>query len=97
LRPIWAVEADTFTFVPAHTMPPPGTWWVVFFDSRDQAGALAYHDLLNEGLPISKVFVKTLLEDKAKVSVGATHEIREMAVVLAEQRLPGSAGRLLGL
>ena len=46
----------------------------------DQADALAYHDLTNEGLPISKIFVKTILADKASVSVGATHEICEMAV-----------------
>jgi hypothetical protein len=55
-------------------------WWVVFLDDSDQADALAYHDLTNEGLPISKVFVKTLLADKADVGVGATHEICEMAV-----------------
>ena len=52
----------------------------MFLDDSDQAGALAYHDLTNEGLPISKIFVKTLLSDKATVSVGATHEICEMAV-----------------
>jgi len=49
-------------------------------DDSDQADALAYHDLTNQGLPISKVFVKTLLADKASVSVGATHELCEMAV-----------------
>jgi hypothetical protein len=80
LRPIWGVDAATFTFVPAHQMPPAGSWWVVFLDNSDQAGALAYHDLTNEGLPISKIFVKTLQDDKASVSVGATHEICEMAV-----------------
>jgi len=32
------------------------------------------------GLPISKVFVKTIQADKASVSVGASHEICEMAV-----------------
>jgi hypothetical protein len=57
-----------------------GTWWVVFLDDSDQANALAYHDLTNEGLPISKVFVKTIQADKESVSVGATHEICEMAV-----------------
>ena len=49
-------------------------------DDSDQAGALAYHDLTDEGLPISKVFVKTIKADNASVSVGATHEICEMAV-----------------
>jgi hypothetical protein len=80
LEPIWGVEAATFQFVPAGTTPPAGTWWVVFLDNSDQANALAYHDLTNDGLPISKVFVKTILADGANVSVGATHEICEMAV-----------------
>jgi hypothetical protein len=80
LRPIWGVDAATFTFVPKHQMPPAGSWWCVFLDNSDQAGALAYHDLTNEGLPISKVFVKTLQQDNASVSVGATHELCEMAV-----------------
>ena len=80
LEAIWSVEAATFTFVPRGQAPAAGSWWVVFLDDSDQAGALAYHDLTNEGLPISKVFVKTILSDKASVSVGATHEICEMAV-----------------
>jgi hypothetical protein len=80
LRPIWGVDQSAFTFVPKGQAPAPGAWWVVFLDDSDQADALAYHDLTNEGLPISKVFVKTILADKASVSVGATHEICEMAV-----------------
>lgn len=80
LLPIWGVEQAKFAFVPRSAAPAPGSWWVVFLDNSDQAGALAYHDLTNEGLPISKVFVKTLQEDKASLSVGATHEICEMAV-----------------
>ncbi len=80
LRPVWGVDAAAFTFVPAHQMPAAGSWWLVFLDNSDQAGALAYHDLTNEGLPISKVFVKTLIADGASVSVGATHELCEMAV-----------------
>jgi len=80
LGPIWGVNPATFTFVPKGQAPASGTWWVVFLNDSDQADALAYHDLTNEGLPISKVFVKTLLDDKANIGVGATHEICEMAV-----------------
>jgi hypothetical protein len=80
LESVWGVEQATFSFVPKGHAPPKGSWWVVFLDNSDQAGALAYHDLTNEGLPISKVFVKTLLADNASVSVGATHELCEMAV-----------------
>jgi hypothetical protein len=80
LQSVWGVGDANFTFVPKGQTPASGTWWVVFLDDSDQAGALAYHDLTNEGLPISKVFVKTILADNASVSVGATHEICEMAV-----------------
>lgn len=80
LDPIWGVGSAKFAFIPKNQTPPAGSWWVVFLDDSDQADALAYHDLTNEGLPISKVFVKTLLKDNASISVGATHEICEMAV-----------------
>jgi hypothetical protein len=80
LAPIWGIDAATFAFTPKGQAPAAGTWWVVFLDDSDQAGALAYHDVTNEGLPISKVFVKTIIADNAAVSVGATHEICEMAV-----------------
>jgi hypothetical protein len=80
LRPVWGVDTGTFEFVPKGHTPATGTWWVVFLDNSDQAKALAYHDLTNEGLPISKVFVKTIASDHASISVGATHEICEMAV-----------------
>jgi hypothetical protein len=80
LNNVWGVGQAQFNFVKKGAAPAAGTWWVVFLDNSDQANALAYHDLTNEGLPISKVFVKTLLADKASVSVGATHEICEMAV-----------------
>ena len=80
LRSVWGVEPATFAFVPNRERPAPRTWWVVFLDNSDQAGALAYHDLTNEGLPIAKVFVDAFLADNASVSVGASHEICEMAV-----------------
>ena len=80
LQSVWAVEDATFTFTPKTQAPPSGSWWLVFLDDSDQAGALAYHDLTDQGLPISKVFVKTLKSDGASISVGATHELCEMAV-----------------
>ena len=80
LNSVWGVGAATFVFNPKRQSPPPGSWWVVFLDNSDQANALAYHDLTNEGLPISKVFVKTVQADKASLSVAASHELCEMAV-----------------
>src|SRR3979411_2761855 len=40
-----------------------GAWAMVFLDDADQPGALAYHDLTPDGLPESKVFVKTTLKN----------------------------------
>ena len=57
-----------------------GAWAIVFLDNADQPGALAYHDLTPDGLPISKVFVKTTLKNKELVSVSASHELVEMLV-----------------
>src|SRR5882724_8040435 len=55
-------------------------WAVVFLDNADQPGALAYHDLTPEGLPLSKVFVKTTIANGDLVSVSASHELVEMLV-----------------
>jgi hypothetical protein len=80
LTAAWGVEPAAFAFLARGQAPAPGAWWVVFLDDSDQAGALAYHDLTNEGLPLAKVFVSALLADGASISVGASHEICEMAV-----------------
>lgn len=58
----------------------PGAWAIVFLDSADVQGALGYHDLTPDGLPLSKVFVKTTIEGGQKVSVTACHELAEMLV-----------------
>jgi hypothetical protein len=80
LAAAWAVETARFALLPKGDAPAPGTWWVVFVDNSEQAGALAYRDLTNDGLPICKVFVDMLRADNASISVGASHEICEMAV-----------------
>jgi len=80
LNAAWGVGAAQLSFSPKSATPAPGSWWVVFLDNSDQANALAYHDLTNEGLPISKIFVKTIQADNASLSIGASHELCEMAV-----------------
>jgi hypothetical protein len=57
-----------------------GQWAMVFLDNADQPGALAYHDLTPDGLPLAKVFVKTTLASHDLVSVSASHELVEMLV-----------------
>ncbi len=74
--PIWGthaalVKSDDFL---------PGAWAIAFLDDADVQSALGYHDLTPEGLPLSKVFVKTILNDGQKVSVTACHELAEMLV-----------------
>jgi len=58
----------------------PGAWALVLLDDADQANALAYHELTPDGLPISKVFVRTILNAGDQVSVAASHELAEMLV-----------------
>ena len=89
-----ALIAAMQAFVNQHVMPVWGTparlikskgyvkgaWAMVFLDNADQPGALAYHDLTPDGMPQSKVFVKTTLDNHDLVSVSASHELVEMLV-----------------
>src|SRR3954469_12476309 len=76
VAPVWGTPAKlvkTTGFV-------KDAWAIVFLDNADQAGALAYHDLTPEGLPLSKVFVRTTIQNGDLVSVSASHELVEMLV-----------------
>ena len=57
-----------------------GTWGLVFLDTADVEGALGYHDLTDDGLPLAKVFVDTTVDYGEQVSVTASHELAEMLV-----------------
>lgn len=76
VAPVWGTPA----ILVKTTGFQPGAWAMVFLDDADQPGALAYHDLTPDGLPVSKVFVKTTLNDGQLVSVSASHELVEMLV-----------------
>src|SRR5262245_16316521 len=76
-RPIWGLDAE-LTVIPQGTPPPIGTWWLVLLDDSDQAGALGYHDLTPDGLPIGKVFAGSDLKFGMSWSVTASHELLEM-------------------
>ena len=58
----------------------PNSWAIAFLDNADVQDDLGYHDLTPDGLPLSKIFVKTILADGQKVSVTACHELAEMLV-----------------
>ncbi len=75
--PAWGTDAH-LTFVPKGARPAPGAWWLVVLDNSDQAGALGYHDLTDQGLPLGKVFAGTDLAYGYQWTVTASHELLEM-------------------
>jgi len=77
--PVWGVDAQ-LSFVPQGEAPKPNTWWLVILDTSDQAGALGYHDLTQDGLPLGKVFVQSNLDAGTSWTVTASHELLEMLV-----------------
>ena len=76
-RPVWGVDAE-LKMIPHGEQPPSGSWWLVMLDDSDQAGALGYHDMTSEGLPIGKVFAASDLKAGTSWSVTASHELLEM-------------------
>jgi hypothetical protein len=76
-RPAWGVDAQ-LNVVPTGSPPPAGTWWLTILDDSDQAGALGYHDLTPDGMPLGKVFAATDLKYGNSWSVTASHELLEM-------------------
>ncbi|MGZ5874028.1 MAG: hypothetical protein ACXWKP_18155 [Bradyrhizobium sp.] len=74
--PVWGYPVKLYNT----DKPKPSDWQFIYFDTADQAGALGYHDLTEKGQPISKIFVKTTLDDHQLVSVTACHELFEMVI-----------------
>ncbi|WP_222932722.1 hypothetical protein [Nocardia yunnanensis] len=75
--PAWGSDAD-LSFVASAQQPEPGSWWLVVSDDSDQAGALGYHDLTPEGLPLGKVFARSDRDAGLQWTVTASHELLEM-------------------
>lgn len=75
--PAWHIGAH-LKVVPSTEKPPAGAWTVALLDSSDQAGALGYHDLTPDGLPLGKVFAGTDRQYGQSVSVTLSHELLEM-------------------
>src|SRR5437588_9453672 len=74
--PVWGYPVKLYNTKVAK----PADWQFVYFDDADTAGALGYHDLTEDGQPVSKIFVKTTLQDNQLVSVTACHELFEMVI-----------------
>lgn len=75
--PAWRADA-TLTFVPKGDQPQPGTWWLSVLDNSDQAGALGYHDLTPDGLPLGKAFAGSDKQYGFQWTVTLSHELLEM-------------------
>jgi len=73
----WGVDAH-LSFVAKGAKPPTDQWWLAVLDDSDQQGALGYHDLTTDGLPIGKVFAGTDLKYGKQWTVTASHELLEM-------------------
>ncbi|HTW56883.1 MAG TPA: hypothetical protein VMD99_02005 [Terriglobales bacterium] len=76
-RPVWGTDAE-LKMIPQGAQPLNGSWWLVILDDSDQAGALGYHDLTPDGLPMGKVFAASDLKSGTSWSVTASHELLEM-------------------
>ena len=74
---VWGIDAD-LAFVPSGASPTLGSWWLGVFDNSDQAGALGYHDVTSEGLPLGKVFAGSDIQAGLSWTVTASHELLEM-------------------
>src|SRR5437899_3606494 len=75
--PVWGIDAS-LRFLPSGSKPAAGEWWLSILDDSDQAGALGYHDLTKEGLPLGKVFAKSDIDNGYIWTVTASHELLEM-------------------
>ena len=75
--PAWGIDAD-LSLVPRGSSSSPGSWWLVILDNSDQAGALGYHDVTSEGLPLGKVFAGSDIQLGEEWTVTASHELLEM-------------------
>lgn len=76
VNPAWDTNAQV-GFVPKGAAPPDDAWQIVILDDSDQADALGYHDLAPNGLPLGKVFAKTVMQNNSSVSVTLSHETGE--------------------
>ena len=75
--PVWGTTARLRIITDTSQM---GTydWLMAVADDTDQAGALGYHDLTDQGQPVGFVFAKTDADFNLSWTVTLSHEILEM-------------------
>jgi hypothetical protein len=75
--PVWGCPAD-LRLVPRGQSAAANEWQLVIADDADQAGALGYHQLTKNGLPLGFVFARTAVTHNDSWTVTASHELLEM-------------------
>src|SRR3989442_13271524 len=75
--PAWGVDAD-LVFVPRGSQPPAGSWRLTILDNSDQAGALGYHHLTDQGVPLGKAFHGPRIQFGSQRTGSASHEVLDM-------------------
>lgn len=73
----WTGPTPTFT-TPAKA--GPSDWQMIFLDNADVANALGYHDLSPNGMPYSRIFVETAVQNGELPCVTFAHELGEMMI-----------------
>jgi hypothetical protein len=93
----WDLDAS-LTLLDKSAALPNGLWQIVVCDDPDQAGALGYHELSENGDPLGKVFARLDLQAGSSWTVTLSHELLEM---LADPDInlcaEGADGRLYAL
>jgi hypothetical protein len=77
--PAWKTTCNLI-MIPSGGTVPPDSWVLYIMDTSDQAGALGYHDLTNEGYPVGKVFAKDDIKYGLSWTVTVSHELVEMVI-----------------
>lgn len=73
----WDLDC-VLNFLPESTPLTAGWWQIVVLDNSDQAGALGYHELTRQGLPLGKIFAKLDLDNGSSWTATLSHELLEM-------------------
>lgn len=73
----WELDC-TLNFLTSNQPLIAGWWQIVVVDNPDQAGALGYHELTEQGAPLGKIFAKLDLDSGSSWTATLSHELLEM-------------------
>jgi hypothetical protein len=76
-RAYWELDC-TLAFLSKDQPLTEGWWQIAVVDNPDQAGALGYHELTDQGTPLGKIFAKLDLDTGSSWTATLSHELLEM-------------------